>query len=173
MWHMWQLWRAVNRVQKVPCLVRGCFCYHYSIEGVGDYCWGWAFWLPPVCVQQCTYYRHSYGNATFYCTHLCKIPPPLPLRSLFWAISFLSICIHTSTQLQPTFIPPFFMWIQLVKTISESLTGENCSKLTSRSSPKEIGYFYLNQTWTSGACLFKKKYDTFFKEFGICPVIIV
>ena len=87
-----------------------------------------------------------------------RFPPSTP--SPFSTISFLSVCIHTSTQLQPTFIPLFFMWIQFVKTISESLTGENCSKLTSRNSPKEIRYLYLNPTWT-----FKKYiYDTFLQR---------
>jgi hypothetical protein len=94
MWHMWQLWRAVNRVQKVPCLVRGCFCYHYSIEGVGDYCWGWAFWLPPVWGQQCTYYRHYYGNGSFYCTHPFKIPPPPPVSSFEPSLFSVSVYTH-------------------------------------------------------------------------------
>lgn len=47
MWHMWQL----CRVEKVSCLVRGCFYHHYTIEGVGHYCWGRKFWLPTLCVR--------------------------------------------------------------------------------------------------------------------------
>jgi hypothetical protein len=53
---------------------------------------------------------------------------------------FFSNCIHTSTQLWPTVTPLFFVWIESVKTVSERLTGENCTKLTSSKILKGIRY---------------------------------
>jgi hypothetical protein len=84
-------------VERVRSLVRageGCFYTTTVLRGWVIIVEGGNSGCLPVCVQQCTYYRHSDGNAALYYTHLHKVFP-----SSLSAVSFLNVCIHTSTQL--------------------------------------------------------------------------